>query len=176
MKMPEFIPFHFDKFTANLSKKHGCSGVGRWMLIKKAVAETDTLTLNINDPIERETLELDTYSTPEELTAMLDHAAQRGMIDPMLYGTGIIWIEKLDEDLGAFYRGGKRKIPSRPAISRKISETLGHLSEKFHEVTPSLGIPEHEHAGDARAYVTNERTNERTRMCAREIQRILASK
>ena len=168
MKMPEFIPFHFDKFTRNLSVKHGPAGLGRWMLLKKSVAETETLSLNINDPIERETLELDTQCTAQELSDLLDYSAQRGMIDANLYATGIIWIEKLDEDLGPFFRAGKRKIPQRPATFRKNSETSAQLSEKFQEMLPPIGIPEHEHAHGTRACVTNERTNERTNSHVRE--------
>ena len=137
MKMPEFIPFHFDKFTANLFKRHGAAGVGRWLLIRKAVAETETLYLNLNDPLDRETLELDTQCTPNELTELLDHAAQRGMIDLALYSSGILWIENLDQDLKSFYSSGKRKIPTRPAMSRNFSETLAHLSEKLQDVPPS---------------------------------------
>jgi len=137
MKMPEFIPFHFDKFTANLFKRHGAAGVGRWLLIRKAVAETETLYLNLNDPLDRETLELDTQCTPNELTELLDHAAQRGMIDAALYSSGILWIENLDQDLKSFYSSGKRKIPTRPAMSRNFSETLAQQSEKIQDVPPS---------------------------------------
>lgn len=139
MKMPEFISFHFDKFTMNLFKRHGAAGVGRWLLIRKAVAETETLTINLNDITERETLELDTQCTPQELTDLLDHAAQRGMIDPTLYSTGILWVEKLDQDLTSFFKSGKRKIPEKPTISRNFSERLGHLQEKFLEMGGSGG-------------------------------------
>lgn len=159
MKIPEYIPFHFDKFNSNLFRKFGAVGIGRWCLIRKAVAEQPKLTINLNEICDRESLELDSGCTTKELDELLDYAAQRGMIDANLYGTGILWIEGMDDDLGSFFRGGKRKIPERPSISRKNSETSANLPEKFLEVADETGISEHEYA---RVYERNERnvTNE----------------
>jgi hypothetical protein len=158
MKMPEFIPFHFDKFNQNLFRKHGAIGVGRWCLIRKAVAETPTLTINLNDISDRETLELDSGCSETELSELLDYAAQRGMIDAQLYGSGILWIENLDTDLGRFFTTGKRHLPKRPQLNGKIpvssvnfvekfqevEQSKANLQEKFHEVDSGNRIPTHE--------------------------------
>ena len=155
MKIPEFIPFHFDKFNSNLFKRQGAAGVGRWCMIRKAVAEMPQLYIDLNDPSDREGLELDTDSTPQQLTDMLDLAAQRGMIDANLYATGILWIENLETDLGRFYQTGKRNLPKKPPLQGKITISDGHLREKFHEVEATTvessdksgqlqGIPTHE--------------------------------
>lgn len=155
MKIPEFIPFHFDKFNSNLFKRQGAAGVGRWCMIRKAVAEMPQLYIDLNDPSDREGLELDTDSTPEQLTAMLDLAAQRGMIDANLYATGILWIENLETDLGRFFTTGKRHLPKKPTLHGKIPQSDSNLMEKFHEVEvttvesydksePLQGIPTHE--------------------------------
>lgn len=155
MKIPEFIPFHFDKFNSNLFKRQGAEGVGRWCMIRKAVAEMPQLYIDLNDPSDREGLELDTDSTPEQLAAMLDLAAQRGMIDADLYASGILWIENLETDLGRFYQTGKRNLPKKPTLHGKIPRSEHDLMEKFHEVEATMvessdksgqlqGIPTHE--------------------------------
>lgn len=173
MKMPEFIPFHFDKFNQNLFRKHGAVGVGRWCLIKKAVAETPTLTINLNDISDRETLELDSGCSERDLTELLDYAAQRGMIDAQLYSNGLLWIENLDTDLGRFFKAGKRHLPKRPQLhgkiplssvdfSEKFQEDEQHatnMQEKFLEVGEKIGIPTHE----TKRNETNERNEENAR-------------
>lgn len=171
MKIPEFIPFHFDKFNSNLFKRQGAEGIGRWCMIRKAVAEMPALFIDLNDASDREALELDTDSTPQQLTDMLDLAAQRGMIDADLYAVGILWIENLDKDLGRFFTTGKRNLPKRPTLQGKISRSHPDLQEKFHEVTetsiensdnsPRLsGIPTHETKRNETIQDETKRTNE----------------
>jgi hypothetical protein len=155
MKIPEFIPFKFGKFESNLQRRLGVVGIGRWALLRKAVGETPNLTIDINDMIDRETLELDLGCTAVELVEFLEYSADRRAIDRDLYEAGIIWIEGLEDDLKSFYGAGKRPIPKRPAIFRKNSETLPHLSEKFQDVQETIGISEHER--------TNERTERKER-------------
>lgn len=163
MKVPEFIPFHFDKFTANLFKKYGAVGVGRWCMVRKAVAEMPTLTIDLNNIFDRESLELDSGCSDVELRELLDHAAQRGMIDPNLYAFGILWIENLDTDLGRFFTAGKRHLPKRPELHGRIPISSADLQEKLPEVTPTSeqkgqnsGIPTHERNETNVTIQTNE--------------------
>lgn len=161
MKMPEFIPFHFDKFNQNLLRKYGAIGIGRWCLIRKAVAETGTLYINLNDVVDRETLELDADCTPDQLTELLDYAAHRGMIDAALYSEGTLWIENLEVDLGRFFTTGKRNLPKKPPLQGKIPRSDSDFKEKFHEVASEVGISTHETKRNETK--RNERTNSHVR-------------
>jgi len=179
-KIPEFIPFHFDKFNKNLFAKHGPIGVGRWCMIRKAVAEMPSLTIDLNDISDRESLEIDSGCTTAELDDLLDYAAQRGVIDAQLYATGILWIENLDVDLGRFFTVGKRNLPQRPRLQGKIpvsdrdfvenSSKSAQDQEKFHEVGSENGIPTHE---TKRNETIRDDTNE-TRVCENFHEKIIA--
>jgi hypothetical protein len=171
MKIPEFIPFKFDKFASNLFRKMGALGVGRWALLRKAVAETDGLFIDISDMIDRETLELDLGCTPNELTEFLEYCADRKAIDQELFHVGTIWICELDEDLTPFFRAGKRKIPTLPNKSRnfpivdpqvtEFSETSQQVEEFSETLLANDGKFGHERTNERKE--RKERTNENAR-------------
>jgi len=177
MKIPEFIPFKFGKFECNLQRKMGAAGVGRWALLRKAVGETPTLTIDITDIIDREALELDMDCTPDELTEFLEYASDRKAINQELYHQGTIWIEGLGDDLAPFFRAGKRPIPICPDNSRKIprldpqvtenSETSPQVVENSESSSTSDRISAHERTNEQNER-TDEHRNERTNESGRE--------
>lgn len=141
MKTPDFVFFKLDTFVSNLLRRKalvsGASAVGMWTLLRKAVSVTDTLTIDINDPFQRDTLELDCAATSDELTDLLNYASKCKMIDPELYDKGIIWVENLNLELARFFGTYKRDIPQRPGTFQNSSSTSGDITEKEGDVATS---------------------------------------
>ena len=121
---------YFPHFTSNgktiftLESMHGNDGYAFWFKLLEILCSTEGHFYRTNNPPEWLFLVSKTRVTAETATAILQTLADLEAIDPDLLTHGVIWCEKLVDNLRPVYAKRKVDLPSKPEFpAQKVQQT-----------------------------------------------------
>lgn len=99
-----------------LESRFGNDGYSFWFKLLERLSRSDDHFIDCRDPIKWQLMCAKANTTPEKALSIVETLLELNAIDKDLWGSRVIWCQKLVENLTEVYRNRKRSLPNKPII------------------------------------------------------------